>query len=156
MFRLPKLVKPKGFTKGFTVIELLVVLAIIAILFSIFVPIFMASRDKAAGAGSGSDIAIITVDHRERVSQGYGETLASKYLIFTKEGEVFEDTDNLFLGKFNSSDIYGQIREGHTYRVRTSGYRMPALSYYRNIVSVEGEVAQVPEGGSANVPQVPG
>ena len=60
----------------------------------------------------------------------------SKYLIFTNN-EVFEEDDELFRGKFNSSDMYGQLKVGGTYRVKVLGFRIPFLSMYRNIIEVE-------------------
>lgn len=65
----------------------------------------------------------------------------SKYLIFTelKNGEirVFQDTDSLVRGKFNSSDVYGEIKVGHEYKFNTYGLRIPFFSKYENIVNVQ-------------------
>lgn len=62
-----------------------------------------------------------------------------KYLIYT-DHETLEDEDSLLNGKFNSSDVYGQITAGHTYRFEVIGWRNPFFSIYRNIISVQ-EVA---------------
>lgn len=59
-----------------------------------------------------------------------------KYLVFT-ENEVFENTDSLMFWKFNSSDIYNEMEEGKTYKVKVAGWRIPFLSMYRNIISAE-------------------
>ena len=59
-----------------------------------------------------------------------------KYLIFTKEA-VLENTDSWFWWKFNSSDIYGQIEVGKTYKFKTYGWRLRPLSWYKNIISFE-------------------
>jgi predicted membrane protein len=65
----------------------------------------------------------------------------SKYLIFTEaengDVRVFKDTDALFRGKFNSSDIYGEIKVGKTYQFKTYGFRIPFLSFYENITDVD-------------------
>lgn len=82
-----------------------------------------------------SEIVTITVTDKERVMQGSGEDASSKYLVFT-DTEVFENTDCLVLGKFNSSDVYGQFKVGETYQVLVYGWRVPFLSWYRNIVRV--------------------
>ena len=58
-----------------------------------------------------------------------------KYLIFTDEG-VFENTDALFIGKFNSSDLQNQILNAKVCKVETLGYRIPFLSEYPNIVKI--------------------
>lgn len=64
-----------------------------------------------------------------------------EYLVFTElrngSVRVFENTDSLLEGKFNSSDVYARIKVGETYRLETYGWRIPALSAYENIVGVE-------------------
>src|SRR5690606_22667275 len=59
-----------------------------------------------------------------------------KYLVFTDKG-VFENTDSLLNFKWNSSDIYGELKAGETYTFHVYGYRIPFFSMYKNIVSVE-------------------
>lgn len=63
-------------------------------------------------------------------------TVSSKYLIFT-DIETFENTDELFLGKFNSSDLQGQLRIDSTYTGTVVGWRIPFLSRYRNIIEIQ-------------------
>lgn len=82
-----------------------------------------------------TDTATITVKGKERVTTGDGETITSRYLVFT-EHETFENTDAIWHWKFDSSDVYGQLEEGKTYTVKVYGWRVPILSWYRNIVSV--------------------
>ena len=64
----------------------------------------------------------------------------SKYLIYCKnenEGvQVYEITDSLFQGKFNSSDIYGSIEVGKEYTFVIRGTRIGLTSTYPNIVEV--------------------
>lgn len=55
-----------------------------------------------------------------------------KYLVSCDE-EVYQITDNLFYGKFNSSDIYAQLEIGKKYRLKVSGFRSGLLSSYKNI-----------------------
>ena len=82
----------------------------------------------------------ITVTDKERIveASGSGEdaTVSSKYLVFTDK-ETFENTDALFLGKFNSSDIQGRLHKDSTYTVVVYGWRIPFLSSYRNIVEIK-------------------
>ncbi len=82
----------------------------------------------------------ITVKDKERVtySTGSGENkgVKSKYLIFT-ETETFENVDAWFSGKFASSDLYGKLDKGQSYTIRAYGWRVPFLSWYRNIVRIE-------------------
>lgn len=57
------------------------------------------------------------------------------YLIFT-DVEVFEITDEITVGRFNSSDLYGQIHPDKTYSFEVVGWRIPFLSSYRNILKI--------------------
>ena len=76
----------------------------------------------------------IMVSGKERIAEEGG----GKYLVFT-EGEVFQNTDCLFRGKFNSSDVYGQLEPGKSYRALVYGWRIPFFSMYRNIVRISEE-----------------
>jgi hypothetical protein len=78
-----------------------------------------------------------TVVEKERVIK-HGD---SKYLIFTEDNDgdvrVFENTDIWIRGKFNSSDMYAQIKVGETYTFHVIGYRIPFMSMYENIIAIE-------------------
>ncbi len=86
---------------------------------------------------------IITVTDKERVVSGSGENTSSKYLIFgdTPDGTpvVFENTDTFLRFKFNSSNIQGSLKEGHTYKITVVGIRVPLMSMYETILKVEEE-----------------
>lgn len=58
------------------------------------------------------------------------------YLVGT-ENEVFKIEDNLFVGKFNSADIYNKIEIGKKYKIKTTGTRSSFMSWYRNINKIE-------------------
>lgn len=81
---------------------------------------------------SGTDAATIKVVKLEQVKK----TSHGKYLVFA-EGEVFEITDSVMFLRWDSSDLYGRMEAGKTYRVRVAGWRVPVLSWYRNILSAE-------------------
>ena len=53
------------------------------------------------------------------------------------DNEVYQITDLIFKGKFNSSDIYANLRVGNTYEITTTGYRFELLSMYKNINEYE-------------------
>ena len=58
------------------------------------------------------------------------------YLVYTKtdEGvEVFQITDSLLAGRFNSADVYASIEVGKTYDFGVRGERNEFLSWYPNI-----------------------
>lgn len=61
------------------------------------------------------------------------------YLIYTKDSDgtilVMEIEDNIFVGQFNSSDIYAEIKTGKTYTFDVGGSRVPFFSWYPNIYS---------------------
>lgn len=72
----------------------------------------------------------------------------SKYLIWADKvkpcdycGEpkstVYEITDSLFMGRWDSSDLYGSIEVGKTYEIRIAGQRWPFFSMYQNIYEVK-------------------
>lgn len=73
--------------------------------------------------------ASFTVQEKERVVTSD----SSKYLVFT-ENEVFENVDSLMKFKFNSSDVYGDLKVGESYTYEVCGWRIPFLSWYRNII----------------------
>jgi hypothetical protein len=70
------------------------------------------------------------VNHRERTGGDSG-----KYLIYTDEEGVFQDTDAIWYFKFDSSDVYNQLREGGEYECEVYGWRVPFFSWYPNIKS---------------------
>jgi len=58
------------------------------------------------------------------------------YLIYT-DNTTYVITDSFIHWRFDSSDLYGSIREGQRYRIKTCGWRIPFLSSYENILEVE-------------------
>lgn len=91
----------------------------------------------AIGYRGSSEVVQITVEDKEAtvISDGDGR-VENRYLIFTKEGEVFENTDALTFGKFNSSDIQARLKVDSTYNVLVAGWRIPVVSSYRNIIEI--------------------
>ena len=80
----------------------------------------------------------VTVTGKERIYKSSGDTAISYYLIFTKglDGDVmvFKNSDELLLGKFDSSNIQAGLEIGGTYDVEVYGFRVPFLSCYENII----------------------
>lgn len=77
--------------------------------------------------------AVFTVERLERVAENGG----GRYLIFTADGEVLENDDSWAFLKFDSSDIYGRMDEGETYKATVAGWRIRFLSMYRNVIELE-------------------
>lgn len=76
-------------------------------------------------------VQTITVTSKDDQSLGKS---GHQYLIFTPQG-VFKDTDNIWLGKWNSSDVYNQLQPRHTYRCHIHGERSHVTSGYPDIMS---------------------
>jgi hypothetical protein len=115
-------------------LETLIKLAILVIV------VLLLGGAEAIWHHSHVDHIAATITKTERVN--YGET--SKYLVWADvqdeqgtHSEVLEDVDAWYFIKWNSSDVYGQLKVGQTYRLKVSGTRFQLLSWYRNIVSIE-------------------
>lgn len=59
------------------------------------------------------------------------------YMVVDTNGNTYKITDMLFLGKFDSTDLYNQLEIGNTYKIKTTGYRNNFLSEYPNINKIE-------------------
>lgn len=109
--------------------------------FYLFTALFLLSLVFTVAGCLKQETVTVTVTDKERIVESSGEGTSSRYLIFTEteDGtvEVFENTDALWFGKFNSSDVQGQLRVDETYRLRVYGWRVPLLSMYRNIIDAE-------------------
>lgn len=75
-----------------------------------------------------------TINKTERIMDGRD----SKYLVYTSSG-VFENTDSLLNGKFNSSDVYNELKDNQKYTCDVVGWRVPFLSWYPNIIKCQEE-----------------
>lgn len=89
--------------------------------------------------GSRTTIQGCTVDSKDRgvtvTSDGEGNTTSkTDYRVYTDCG-VFQVEDNFFLGKFNSADTYGSLKEDHTYDLEVIGFRNGFFSWFPNILS---------------------
>lgn len=108
-------------------VEFIIIIVVLAI--AVIVSVFTSFNDTEY---------IVTVTDKERVVSGE----SSSYLVFTEDEQgnvmVFENTDNIFRGKWDSSNIQGQLKVGNTYKVVVVGYRVPFLSMYQNIIEIEG------------------
>lgn len=81
----------------------------------------------------------VTITDKERVTtQSAKDNISSKYLIYGEDENgktyVFEDTDTLFRWKFNSSDVYGALKEGETYKLTVIGFRVHILNWHENVI----------------------
>lgn len=105
---------------------ILLVIVLLALLFT-DLPLLLITNNPRSGDSGG---AYLTIEDKERIMDSSD---SSRYLIWTEEGEVFENTDQLLVGKFDSSDIQGQLKVGSKYHCSTIGIRNQFFSWYRNI-----------------------
>lgn len=77
------------------------------------------------------EVITITVNKAERTSGENGT-----YLVFT-DGETFCVKDRWLRGSINSSDRYGKIKPGASYKVTVVGIRFRLISAYRNLLIVD-------------------
>lgn len=85
------------------------------------------------GSYYNEETVTLTVKDKERVVDRGGDE--ARYLIWSEDGETFENVDTLIKGKFNSSDVYGQLERGKTYNCKVHGWRNGFFSMYRNIIN---------------------
>ena len=80
-----------------------------------------------------------TVKITETVVKNYNSD--SKYLIFAEDSKqnmnVFEIEDTILYFRWNSSNLYGQLKVGQKYNIKVAGYRVEFLNLYQNIISAE-------------------
>lgn len=77
--------------------------------------------------------ATVMVTDKERVcgSDADGRTTC-KYLLFT-DGGTYRVTDSVLVGRWTSSDFYGQVKRCHRYELTYYGFRFGPTSSYPNV-----------------------
>lgn len=89
--------------------------------------------------GIGITKSLHRVEHTscvvEEKDRAAGEN-GSDMRVYTSCG-IFTVADNFWLLRWNSADVYQQIEVGKTYNFETSGWRVPPLSWFPNIVKAE-------------------
>jgi len=106
--------------KGLTAIEWIVIIAIILVIGVILLPGFLKVSNQ-------QEVIVTVTDKGIK-----GKDSNDKYLIYT-DITTYEITDALFKWRWDSSDLYGAIQVGKTYKIETGGYRIGILSTYPNI-----------------------
>ena len=59
-----------------------------------------------------------------------------RYLIKTDKG-TFRSEENMFAGKFESTDTYMKLKEGHKYHLKLVGYGKGIITDYKNILELK-------------------
>lgn len=96
----------KKFTnkKGFTLMEMLIVVAIIAVLVAIAIPTFSGSLDKANAA---TDLANIRSGYASAQIKVMTEKVTDTKFYLQKDGSVDTDVTNAYICKGKSTDVSG-------------------------------------------------
>lgn len=76
------------------------------------------------------DTTTFTVSEKERVTKGDD----SYYLVYTDQG-VFKNEDSWLQLKFNSSDLYGNLKNNTEYTCTKNFWRVRLLSMYENLIT---------------------
>lgn len=62
---------------------------------------------------------------------------ADDLLMVTTDGESFLNEENFWFGKFNTRDLFNELKVGGTYKIKYYGWREPFYSTFPNILSIE-------------------
>lgn len=120
--------------KGYLDIEVVIIL--IGIVIAVIVVFVSCARSISVGTGEMEYIEVTVVDKGIKNYKSKGI-----YLVYGEDDSevihVFQITDSLLAGRFNSSDVYGKIRIGEKYRFGVRGERNEVLSWYPNIYEFE-------------------
>jgi len=80
---------------------------------------------------------VVTVCDKGCWRGGGGDARPHEYRVYTSgETYVIEDYYGSEGSRFDSADLYGRIKVGETYIIRSFGYRVPWASSFWNIQSV--------------------
>ena len=104
-----------------TIVEVITIIAIVIVIGLVLLPSILKVCNKQE--------TVVTVTDKGVKRKGSSD---DKYLIYT-DVTTYEITDSLLKWRWNSSDLYGSIQVGKTYKIETGGYRIDILSMYQNI-----------------------
>ncbi len=102
----------------------------------VFVAIFGIRGCATSVAQGNTHVETVTICGKESVQRS-GENAGHEYRVYTS-GATYVVKDYFGTGgsRFSSADLYGRIRIGETYVIRSYGYRVPWTSSFWNIESV--------------------
>ena len=115
------------FSRGQKVGAIVLLVAVISLL---VVVVSTVSNMKSAR----SEASACIVNDKQVISRYQAK---SDYRIFTDNCGVLNISDSLLIGRWDSADIYNQVKVGKTYNFKTVGKRVPLLSLFPNISGVE-------------------
>lgn len=80
--------------------------------------------------GTVKTLDIENITHVERVNDGS----SSRYLVYTEDEGVLENTDEWLHRKTRSSDLYAKLQNAKSAKCEVYGWRFGLLSMYPNII----------------------
>lgn len=80
------------------------------------------------GTESTVTFTVKTLDDQPTSNNGH------QYLVFTTNGQVYKNSDSLFHGKTDSSNVQATFNVGDTYTCPVYGFRMFIFSSYKDIL----------------------
>ena len=90
---------------------------------------------SVAQLNTHTEISIVC--SKESVQTGSGDNRSHEYRVYTSGSTyVVEDYYGIGGSRFSSADLYGHIKVGETYIIRSYGYRIPWASSFWNIESI--------------------
>lgn len=80
-----------------------------------------------------------TVTGKESVSttNASSDMRTHEYRVYTEECGTLKVADTLSYGRWDSSELYSQLKEGETYNILTGGYRNGFFSIFPNVLEAE-------------------
>ena len=62
---------------------------------------------------------------------------SSNYMVYTKDGQALKNKNCLWFWKWESDELQAKLKIGKSYKITTSGIRIPIIGLYKNIISVK-------------------
>jgi hypothetical protein len=94
------------------------------------------------GSLAGSSVYLLydsdaeyTITINEKWIKGQGDE-GQKYLMSDLQGNVFSIEDSWWKWTFDASNRYAEIKQNHTYLIKTFGRRSPFFSNYPNAIEI--------------------
>ena len=106
------------------------------IIFIIWI-IFLVGSHLIYGIGSFGPTKTITITiNTKHIDTGKD---SSHYMLTSTDGQSFEVDNGWFLGVWNSDELYGSLKENHTYNITTKGDRVVGWYFqdYPYVISVQ-------------------
>lgn len=78
-----------------------------------------------------------TVSGKESVTVRSGDSQENQYRVYTEDCGTLTVQDTIVGFRYNSADLYGQIKEGETYEFEIGGFRQGLFDMFPNILSIQ-------------------